>query len=375
MTAKRRGAIALGILLMGASALWLLFWAVVAMWMATDDSGTVAAWLFVAATLAGGMVALAVGIFLVAGWFPGRTGWIVVALVAALPIVPAIAEGLASEDHVASVTAGAIEAYGTQRGGSGEVAATCTWEDDDDHSETWRCVVTAASRSDVCFFETSRQDPGQVSTDRCESDDAQVARAVESVYRAQRGRSAAIRYCFGGDAGLWRCNLWRAPDRYCFVEAAWRAGGRLETQISACEREVLRAVSVAYRRRSGRQGIATVCVEDEQNRGVWSCRVRSAAVRDTCIVTFGPLASNVSATVGYCERELADAVERLFARVYEKRTDARDARAECRVEDREWTCDVTYSSGRRDRCEVAIERRAAGPKVVYWATSCASGRL
>src|SRR5262245_31005036 len=201
-----------------------------------------------------GIVVLAVGIFLVVGRFPSRTGWIVIALVAALPIAPAVAQGLASDEDVASVVSAAQTAYVAERGGSADAAADCTWEYDSEQTETWRCSITSGSGGDVCFVETSRvgeRRTGRI--DRCESDDSDVARSVERVYRTRGSGSASVEHCSGpDDAGLRRCDLQRARDRYCFVEARWQARREPEARISVCERELLRAVSDAYKRRSGR---------------------------------------------------------------------------------------------------------------------------
>jgi hypothetical protein len=314
MSSRRKGAIALGILVLAASVVWLGFWALVAAWVATDDSDDVAGWLFLAGMSAVGIVGLSVGLFLVVGRFPGRIGWIVVALVAALPVVPAVLQGLESKQHVASVVSAAQAAYAAERGGDQNATATCTWEDDDEETETWRCTVTTDAETDVCFLETSRTSDRRAGhIDRCENDAAKVERAVQRIYRARGTRSATAEGCFREeDVALWRCDLRRAPDRYCFVEAEWPARREPEARVAVCERQLLRAVSDAYRQRSGRQGTAIGCVEDEQNDGIWSCRFRSATTRDTCIATFDGLGAKAGVALSSCEQDLVDAVERLL---------------------------------------------------------------
>jgi hypothetical protein len=170
----------------------------------------------------------------------------------------------------------------------------------------------------------------------------------------------------------WRCELRpTAEDDYCFVAIARRDGGRVNARISHCEREVMAAVNRVYAKRTRLGNGAAKCVEDEDDK--WTRDMGSRAGHDRCVVTLAiPDRRRVSARISYCEREAAAAVNRVVARVYEKRTVFENVTADCMLREPErWTCDMKFS-GSRDRCDVHVTRRDAGPKVDFGFITCAA---
>lgn len=83
----------------------------------------------------------------------------------------------------------------------------------------------------------------------------------------------------------------------------------------------------------------------------------------------------MTARISYCQHEVANAVDAVVERMYEKRTQFDDVSAACRLEEhQQWDCELRLPNG-RDRCDVWIERRAAGPRVEMKLTTCVSGRV
>jgi hypothetical protein len=146
--------------------------------------------------------------------------------------------------------------------------------------------------------------------------------------------------------------------------------------ISHCERELSAAVVGAYAKRSGTRADRARCTEDEQDEGEWVCDLGAAADHDRCVVAFGSHDQRrVVASISYCEHEAVAAVNRAVERTYEKRTRFDEVSAMCTLEEHEeWDCEIRLPSV-RDRCDVSIDRRPAGPKVDFVFTTCESGRL
>jgi hypothetical protein len=365
----------LGLLVLAVMAVWLLFWLVFAWWTYAEATLDLAGALFVAAAVALGVVVGSLGLFLVAGRFPGRRGWLLVAAVAIVPVVPLAPLGLDAQKRLANVTESVEQAY-RQRSGLRSKVESCHWElDSDDGSESWRCYL-GPSGDDECFVDiTGGGADVAARIDRCYQDEALLNHTMANVYRRRQGAevtadcSRDVR-----DSGVWRCELGpSAGDCYCFVDVGGWVGGKVSVRIARCERELMRAVAGAYTRRTAVEGVTARCVEDEDDR--WTCRIGPRPSRDTCVITL-PVARDepVRARISWCEREQVPAVNALVARFYAKRTIAEHASADCMLELGEWSCRIESDVG-PDRCQVDLVMRDAGPRVTYWAATCSSGRL
>jgi hypothetical protein len=372
---RRVGAILLGLLLIGASVLWSLFWLFGLAWVWRPEFAIA---VFLSLTFAVGIVALLIGLFLVVGHFPARWGWLATGAVALVPLALLVPVGVSTSAHASDAEAAASRAL-ADRTGATRVTADCSWESDDDNAELWRCALP----SDVCFVLVADDGDGLAAVvDRCNGDDVVVEERVGREYRKLRGVRKSADSCWEqiwaprGGPDVWRCDLSPAgSDGYCYANVAWGRGGRVKVAITSCERDVSAAIVRAYAKRSGHVARRARCVEDEQNRGQWTCDMRPA-VEDRCIVAMSvPDGGRVAADISYCEREVAAGVNSAVARMYMKRTAFEKVKASCSLREPErWTCRLDLS-GERDRCDVTIERRTSGPKVVFWATICASGRL
>lgn len=378
---RRVGAIVLGLLAIAAGALWLLFWLFGLAWVWPPELGIA---VFLGVCFALGIAALLVGLFLVAGRFPGRRGWLVVGVVTLAPLALLAPLGLATSGHAADVDEVAAQAL-VQRTGDSNVAVGCVWEYDQAGAELWRCDMSSTTGRDMCFvWVTDRGSDGLgAEVDGCEGEHAVVARLVGREYRKLRGVSKMARLCLressagAGGGELWSCDLEPGgDDGYCYATVTWRRAGRVNVAISHCEREVTAAVVDTYAKRSGTRAERAQCTEDHQNDGEWICDMGAVTDHDRCFVTFGSLArKRVTARISYCQREVVTAVNFVVERMYEKRTRFDDVSVACTLEEHEqWDCEIKLRSG-RDRCDVRIERRAAGPRVDRKLTTCASGRM
>ena len=150
----------------------------------------------------------------------------------------------------------------------------------------------------------------------------------------------------------------------------------MRVAISHCERELSAAFESAYMRRGGRLVDRARCTEDDQNEGDWICELGASADSDRCFVAFASHARRrMTARIFYCQQEVVTGVDAVVERMYEKRTRFDDVTAACRLEEHEqWDCEIRLPDS-RDRCDVWIVRRAAGPRVEMKLTTCASGRV
>ena len=377
---RRGGAIVLGVLAIGTSALWLLFWLFGLAWVWPPELGIA---LFLGVCFALGIAVLLTGVFLVGGRFPGRRGWLLVGAVALTPAILLVIQGLATSGHAGDVDEVAARALAA-RTGSSNVAAECVWEYDQAGAELWRCNVSLTRGGDMCFVWITQRASGLGAiVDRCEREDAMVAKRVGAAYRKLRSVSATAHFCSRQlSAGVGRDELWScdiepgAADSFCYANVRWKRAGRVRVGISHCERELAAAVVSAYAERSGVRADRAQCKEDDQNEGEWICDLGATVDHDRCFVMFGSHArTKAAARIFYCQRELAAVVDAAVAGMYERRTAFDDVSAACTLEEHEeWDCEITLPSG-RDRCDVRIERRDAGPRVDMSLTTCESGRV
>jgi hypothetical protein len=110
-----------GVLAVGASALWLLFWLFGLAWVWPPELGIA---LFLGVCFAFGIAVLLVGLFLLGGRFPGRRGWLLVGAVALTPVALLFTQGLATSGHAGDVDEVATRAL-AQRTGASNVTAEC----------------------------------------------------------------------------------------------------------------------------------------------------------------------------------------------------------------------------------------------------------
>lgn len=369
----------LGVVAIAASVLWTLFWGLVGLWEWPYFGSDMPQWLFFSAVFAVGIATFLVGVFLLLGRFPGRRGWLVAGALALVPFPAVIIQGYQAQGHVAAVTDAAEQAY-MKRSGLRSVTADCTWEYDYEQLETWRCGMGPAAANDSCFVDITKRDTGRLGAevDRCERDATQVNGVVERAYARRSGVGAVEadcrRYSAEGSES-WRCELGpTAPDDYCFVAIARRGGGRVSARSSHCEADIMAAVNSVYTKRTQLGNVTAKCVEDEDEK--WTCDMGPAAEHDSCVVTLAiPDRGRVGARISYCETDVVTAVNRVVGRAYDKWTRFENSAADCALNEPErWTCDMKLSTG-RDRCDVTITRRDAGPKVERWLITCESGRL
>jgi hypothetical protein len=376
--ARRVGAVVLGLLLVGASALWALFWLFGLAWVGTPELGFA---LVLGACFALAIVVGACGVVLIAGATPSRRAWLVVGLAAVAPVVALAFVGAATSRHTDDVDGLAAVAV-SERTGAKSVTTACVWEYDQHASELWRCDVSSAGGGDTCFvWFSERSGDAAVEVDRCERDEEVVARRVSDLYEIRRGNTKTARFCARettgfGSSELWRCDLVPpGDDGYCWASVGWKSARQVSVAIRQCERELSAAVVTAYRQRGGRAPDRARCTEDEQDDGEWTCELGAPSDRDACIVFFAPAAAVTGARIAYCEREVVARVEDAFERTYEKRTRFDDVTANCRLREHErWSCTVLLPSD-HDQCDVAVDMRPQGPKVDFVFTSCTSGRI
>jgi hypothetical protein len=368
---SRAAGIALGVLALAASVLWLLFWGVLGLVYLPYDA-ELGLWVFVGAMVALGILVLLVGVLLVRGRFPGRRGWLVVGATALTPLVFAVPLGLKEQEHKSDVTA-AVERAFAERSGVENATVECSWEGEDEGSETWSCDLAG----DRCVVDTSEAGGRTVArVVSCERDGGLVGRLVARGYARRTGledlEAECSRNIYADDSEPWDCVV-TAPGRVdtCFAfTRAWREG-RVSVAISYCERDIQQVVESTYTRRTGRAGGHASCLEDRYEDGQWTCDLGLASARDRCVILV-PGAERGAPTVriSYCQRELAGAVNDVVARVYAKRYGIGSVKATCTLDEPDdWTCLMTTPAG-QDRCGVNIERREAGPRVVLWASPC-----
>lgn len=289
---SRGGAIALGLLALPASLLWTGFWLLVGLWEPPHFGGTLRGELFYGAMFAIGVATFLVGVFLLAGRFPGRRGWLVVAVLALLPCIPVVLRGEGSSDRVAAVTRSAERAYEQRRGLDG-VAAHCRLQGEAPGLDLWQCsTIRADGVTDSCDVEVSAGSTGGIaaSIDSCEGDRRLVDLAVERAL-ADRGEQKGVRVDCSRVARReaaepWACDLGHfPPESQCLTRISWRGGGASAT-VTGCERteKVNAAAGRAYAIHTGRARAKAACYRDswDGTPEAWECDIGATGEDDHC---------------------------------------------------------------------------------------------
>jgi hypothetical protein len=282
------GRIALGILAIAASVLWTFFFGLIAL-LSLPYEGDLSLALFLGSTFALGIITFIVGIFLMLGWFPGWRGWLVVGAAALCPFVPAVSQGLETQEHSSAVKDAAEHAY-TKRTGIGNSAAECNSEYDVGEAERWTCNMGPATASDSCLVGITTREAGDVSAAifQCERDVAQVNAVVARVYLGRSGLAKVTADCGRhlsspnnpDGSEPWHCDVRTNVDfshDQCVATLTRGDSGHVTASISNCDRDVAaavnRVVARAYRRRSGLSNVTADCASNLADPGEWECEM------------------------------------------------------------------------------------------------------